>query len=343
MEEKLLNLKNQAISNILEAKSEEELENLRVAYLGRKGQITELIKQLSSLPIEQRKKVGLLINDVKKAIEEAIDTQTSNLKPQAVNLEKEWLDVTEPSLPPPEGHLHLVTQAIRDISSIFEKVGFTRVRYTEIEWDWYAFTGLNMPKNHPAREEWETFFIKDLSNKKYGEAILTPHTSSGQLREIERIKKPPIRMLNVAKCYRRQSDVSHAPMFYQFEGLVIDKGINITHLKGVLEYFIKQYFGPEREVRIRPFHFQFTEPSFEVDVTCLFCKGAGCRVCKAGWLELGGSGMVHPQVLKNGGIDPQEYTGFAWGWGVERVMMMKHGIPDIRLLFGNDLRFLKQF
>lgn len=343
MEEKLLNLKNQAISNILEAKSEEELENLRIGYLGRKGQITELIKQLSSLPVEQRREMGALINDVKKVVEGTITTQTSNFKSQTSNLEKDWLDVTAPGQKPPEGHLHLITQAIKDISSIFEKVGFTRVRYPEVEWDWYAFTRLNMPKNHPARDEWETFFIKDLSNKKYGEAILTPHTSSGQLREIERIKKPPIRMLNVAKCYRRQSDISHAPMFYQFEGLVIDKGINITHLKGVLEYFIKQYFGPEREVRIRPFHFQFTEPSFEVDVTCLFCKGAGCRVCKAGWLELGGSGMVHPQVLKNGGIDPKEYTGFAWGWGVERVMMMKHGIPDIRLLFDNDLRFLKQF
>lgn len=342
MEEKILNLKNQAISSILEAKSAEELEQLRISFLGRKGTISEIVKQIPSLSPEKKKEIGRLLNDVKKAIEETLNSQTSNIKHQISNTE-EWFDVTAPGKKPPQGHLHLITQAIREISSIFEKIGFVRVRYPEVEWDWYAFEGLNMPKNHPARDEWETFFIKGLAHKKYGEAILTPHTSSGQLREMERLGKPPIKMVNIAKCYRRQSDISHAPMFYQFEGLVIDKGINITHLKGTLDYFVKQYFGPQREARIRPFHFQFTEPSFEVDVTCLICGGKGCKVCKEGWMELGGSGMVHPTVLKNGGINPDEYTGFAWGWGVERVMMMKYGIPDIRLLFANDLRFLTQF
>lgn len=339
---RIQNLKNQAISNILEAKSEEELEHLRVHYIGRKGEITELIKKLPSLEGENRKEIGILLNDAKRAIGETLQQAQGKLQITQEPLDKEWLDITTPGKKPSHGHLHLITDAIREISEIFEKIGFTRVAYPEVEWDWYAFEGLNMPKNHPARDEWETFFIQGLSSKKYGEAVLTPHTSSGQLREMEKTK-PPIRMLNIAKCYRRQAGVSHAPMFYQFETLVVDKGINIAHLKGTLDYFARQYFGPNRKTRIRPFHFQFTEPSFEVDVTCIVCGGKGCRVCKQGWLELGGAGMVHPQVLKNGEIDPEKYTGFASGFGLERVLMMKYHIDDIRLLFSGDLRFLKQF
>jgi len=353
MEEKLLNLKNQAISSILQVNSASELEGLRIAYLGRKGQVTEIIKELSSLPIERRKEIGRLANEVKRTIEETLRQAQGKLQ----KITADYLDVSMPGVKPLQGHLHLVTQTIEEITHIFERIGFTRVSYPEIEWDWYAFEGLNMPKNHPARDEWETFFIEDLAHQKYGEAVLTPHTSSGQLREMERVGKAlpaarlpagqgrqvPIRMLNIAKCYRRQADVSHAPMFYQFETLVIDKSINITHLKGTLDYFAKEYFGPNRKTRIRPFHFQFTEPSFEVDVTCIVCGGRGCRVCKQGWLELGGAGMVHPQVLRNGGINPQEYTGFASGFGLERVLMMKYGIDDIRLLFSSDLRFLNQF
>lgn len=335
------NIKNQAISSILEAKSEKELEELRINYLGRKGRLTQVLKQLSQLPPEERKEMGRLANDAKKAVQETIRNQQRSLREEP-KLEKEWLDVTAPGKKPAQGHLHLITHTIREITHIFEKIGFTRVRYPEVEWDWYAFGGLNMPPDHPARDDWETFFIKNLRHQKYGQGVLTPHTSSGQLREMAR-RKPPLRMLNIAKCYRRQSDVSHAPMFYQFETLAIDKGINITHLKGTLDYFAKQYFGPDRKTRIRPFHFQFTEPSFEVDITCIVCGGKGCKVCGDGWLELGGSGMVHPIVLKNGGIDPEKYTGFASGWGVERVLMMKYGIPDIRLLFGGDLRFLEQF
>ncbi len=346
---KIQNLKNQAISNILGAKNEKELEELRIHYLGRKGEISQLLKDLPKLPVEERKKIGSFLNDAKMAIQQTISSQftTYNLKFKG---DKEWLDISAPGIKPPYGHLHLITQTIREITKIFERLGFRRVRYLEVEWDWYPFEGLNMPKNHPARDEWETFFIEGLKNPKYGVGVLTPHTSSGQLREMEAVKKPPIRMLNIAKCYRRQSDISHAPMFYQFEGLVIDRGINLTHLKGILNYFATQYFGPERKTRIRPFHFQFTEPSFEFDVTCIVCGGKAhlpngkpCRVCKQGWMELGGSGMVHPLVLKNGGIDPKKYTGFAWGWGVERLFMMKYGIPDIRLLFESDLRFLNQF
>lgn len=338
-----MNLKNEACALILQAKDKAELEQLRITFLGKKGKINQLLKEIPKLDEEEKVQIGKLANDVKTAIQDAYEEKLKSLKKDVGKTDEEWIDVTAPSKKPREGHLHLITHAIREIALIFEKIGFVRVRYPEVEWDWYPFTSLNMPKGHPARDEWETFFIKDLKNKKYGGAVLTPHTSSGQIREMNRIKTPPIRMVNIAKCYRRQADVSHAPMFYQFEGLVIDKGINIAHLKGTLDYFVKQYFGPDRRARIRPFHFEFTEPSFEVDVTCALCGGSGCKTCKEGWMELGGSGMVHPTVLKNGGIDPAKYTGFAWGWGVERVMMMKYGIPDIRLLFGNDLRFLKQF
>lgn len=340
---RIQNLKNQAISSILEAKNKKELEQLRIHYLGRRGNLTQLMKELPSLEDEKKKEIGQLLNNVKQAIQEAIVYQTSNFELRTSNFENEWLDITSPGKKPPQGHLHLITQTIEEITRIFEKIGFTRVAYPEVEWDWYAFGGLNMPENHPARDIWETFFIENLNNKKYGQGILTPHTSSGQIREMERLGKPPIRMLNIAKCYRRQSDISHAPMFYQFEGLVIDKNIAITHLKGTLDYFVKQYFGPDRETRIRPYDFRFTEPSFEFDVTCIICGGRGCRLCKEGWLELGGAGMVHPAVLKNGGIDPEKYSGFAWGWGVERVFMMKYKIPDIRLLFNGDLRILQQF
>ncbi len=339
---KIQNLKNQAISSILEAKSDRELEELRIAFLGRKGEITQLLKKIPSLNSSERKEMGQIANDVKRAVEQALADAKKAEAVKKIDIDKEWLDVTAPGKKPPLGHIHLVTETIKEITEIFTKIGFTRVAYPEVEWDWYSFGRLNMPANHPARDEWETLYIDKLKHKKYGRSVLTPHTSSGQVREMEK-RKLPIRMLNIAKCYRRQSNVSHAPMFYQFETLVVDKGINVTHLKGTLDYFAQQYFGKDQKTRIRPFHFQFTEPSFEVDVTCTVCGGKGCQVCKGGWLELGGAGMVHPLVLKHGGIDPEKYSGFASGFGVERVLMMRHKIPDIRLLFGGDLRFLNQF
>ncbi len=338
------NLKNQAISSILEAKSDKELEELRIAYLGRKGKITQLLKEIPSLSSSERREIGQIANDAKKAIEQALINSKKAQTAKKIDVSKEWLDVSAPGKKPQIGNTHLVTEAIQEITTIFEKIGFTRVAYPEVEWDWYAFEGLNMPENHPARDVWETFFIAKLKSKKYGEAVLTPHTSSGQVREIEK-RKPPIRMLNIAKCYRRQSDVSHSPMFYQFEGLHVEKGINLTHLKGTIDYFAKTFFGPNRKIRLRPYHFRFTEPSMEIDVSCDVCKGKGCRLCKQGWLELAGSGMVHPAVLKNGDIDPNEYSGYAFGFGVERALMMKSGLKldDLRLLYTNDLRFLKQF
>lgn len=343
MEERLQNIKNEALAQIMSSEKEEELENLRIAYLGRKGELNKIIQKISELPKEKRGGVGRIANDVKEAIEKAIQERRQAIL--ARGKKGEWFDPTVPGEKPERGHLHLITQAIDEISSIFEKIGFVRVRYPEVEWDWYVFESLNMPKEHPARDEWETFFIDAPAHPKYGQMVLTPHTSSGQVREMERTGSPPIRMINIAKCYRRQSDVSHVPMFHQFEGLVADKGISIVHLKGTLDYFAKRFFGAQRKIRLRPFHFQFTEPSFEVDVSCGVCNGQGCKLCKSGWLELGGAGMVHPAVLKNGGIDSKIYTGFAFGWGVERTFMMKSGlrIDDIRILYSADFRFLRQF
>jgi len=344
MEEELISSKNTAISFILETETLEELEDLKLQFLGRSGKLTLLIKSISKLPSEKRPEIGLLANEVKNTIEQAIKNKESELKNLKTKARREKIDVTNPGILPPLGHLHLITQAISEITDIFKKIGFQRVRYPEVEWDWYAFTALNFPQNHPARDDWETFFIDAPENKKYGKMLLTPHTSSGQIREMEH-SRPPIKMLNIAKCYRRQSDVSHTPMFHQFEGLVIARDISIVNLKGTLDYFVRSYFGEKRQSRIRPYHFQFTEPSFEVDVSCGVCNGRGCKLCKEGWLELGGAGMVHPNVLKAGKIDSKKYTGFAFGWGVERVLMMKEGIEidDLRLLYSNKLEFLNQF
>ena len=346
MEDELISIKNSAISLILDAGDLKELDEVMLLFLGKSGKLTAAIKELPKLPIEKRVEVGSLANEVKKTIEEAIERKREELTIHKRETKKKVIDITNPGVLPPLGHLHLITQAIEEITEVFGKIGFSKVRYPEVEWDWYAFEALNFPENHPARDDWETFFIKtDIISKK-GPMVLTPHTSSGQIREMERLAgKPPIRMLNIAKCYRRQSDVSHTPMFHQFEGLVVDENIAITHLKGTLDYFVKSYFGEDRKARIRPYHFQFTEPSFEVDVSCGVCNGKGCRLCKEGWLEMGGAGMVHPNVLKAGGIDTKKYTGFAFGWGVERVLMMKEGIKidDLRLLYSNRLEFLEQF
>jgi len=340
MQEKILAVKNEALALLIGVGSKEELEQIRISYLGKKGRVNSLTREMGELAGEKKPAAGRLINELKEILRREFELAEKRLM---VEKKEKMIDVTIPGKGPSLGNLHLVSLAIWEIEEIFKQIGFTRASYPEVENDWYAFTGLNMPKNHPARDEWETFFIENGGEK--GSVVLTPHTSSGQIREMERLKKAPIRMINIAKCYRRQSDVSHSQMFHQFEGLVIDRGISIVHLKGTIDYFVKSFFGKTRKSRIRPFHFRFTEPSFEIDVTCSVCGGAGCRLCKAGWLELGGAGMVHPNVLKNGGVDPLKYTGFAFGWGVERTYMMKEGlkIDDIRILYRNDLRFLTQF
>ena len=348
MKNEIAALRRAAEKELATMTSAEELRAFAVRYLGRKGKLTLLLKKLGSLPLPERKIIGPLANATKQSLIDAIAERRSTLgvdkkTPSVV------FDITLPGIRPPEGHLHIVSQAIAEIEDIFSRIGFYRVRHPEVDTDWYAFESLNMPADHPARDDWETFFVTgskkndNLQLTTYN-LVLTPHTSNGQVREMEK-GRLPIRMINIGKCYRRQSDVSHVPMFHQFEGLYIDRDVSITHLKGVIEYFVHQFFGVHRSYRLRPFHFQFTEPSFEIDISCDVCAGAGCRLCKAGWLELGGAGMVHPNVLKAGKIDPKKYNGFAFGWGVERTYMMKEGlkIDDIRLLYKNDLRFLEQF
>lgn len=347
MQEEILNLKNQAMAQIMSAESASELEQIRIDYFGRNGKFTTLVKDIKNVPLDDRKQIGQTINEAKKSIEEIIGQQKKSFGEVA----REWFDPTIPGEKPAIGHIHLLTKTIDEISQIFARIGFERQRYPEVEWDHFAFSALNMPKNHPARDEWETYFVDSPENSTFGKMVLTPHTSSGQVREMLRVKSPPIRMINIAKCYRRQSDISHVPMFHQFEGLVIDKGISVVNLKGTLDYFAKSFYG-NRVTRLRPYHFQFTEPSFEIDISCGVCNGKGwissgqaCKVCKAGWLELGGAGMVHPNVLKAGKINPEVYSGFAFGWGVERVLMMRDGlnIPDVRMLYSTDLRYLNQF
>lgn len=354
MKDQLEALRLQIIQDVKVAKSLEDLENVEIRYLGRKGELTGMLKGLANVSAEERPVLGQLANQVKQAGLDLIAARRDELNREKLSAlaETERVDVTEPGVRPPEGHLHVMTQTIREITGIFEKIGFYRTRYPEVDWDWYAFEALNMPPDHPARDDWETFFMDApvSDKKKQGKMVLTPHTSNAQIHELER-HEFPIRMLNIAKCYRRQVDATHTPVFHQFEGLYVDKDVNITHLRGVLDYFAKEFFGPGRVSRIRPHHFRFTEPSFEVDFSCGVCNATGrvngqkCKVCKRGWLELGGAGMVHPNVLKACGVDPKKYSGFAFGWGIERLAMMKEGtqLDDIRILYQNDVRFLKQF
>ncbi len=350
--EKIEKIQKEAQQKIKNAQNTRDLENLEKVYLGKRGELTEITKSIPSLKEKERPKVGKKVNQAKSKLENALKNKRAELKESGGgSREGVWLDVTLPGEKPELGHLHPVTQTIHEIEDIFHRLGFVRRRYPELETDWYAFESLNMPPNHPARDEWETFYIQAPNNKlqisnkkKEANLVLTPHTSNGQVREMEKVGTP-VRMINISRCGRRQSDINHIPTFYQFEGLVIDKGINITHLKGTLDFFVREYFSEERKYRLRPYDFRFTEPSFEIDVTCGLCKGKGCKYCKGGWSELGGAGMVHPQVLKNGDLDPKKVSGFAFGWGVERVFMMRENlnISDIRVLYENDLRFLKQF
>jgi phenylalanyl-tRNA synthetase alpha chain len=348
------------IKNQLQSETDLNQE-VKIKYLGKKGLFKTLIKEIPNIENKDKKEAGQILNQFKEEIEKKLSEVSTSKKTKQV-------DFTTPAEEKIVGHMHPISQAMEEITSIFEKIGFTRVRYPEIDWDWYVFESLNMPPSHPARDEWETFFVDtpeevtevsydaDNPRKRHpslvgGKMVLTTHTSNGQVREMERLKKPPIRMINIARCYRRQQDATHTQMFHQFEGLVVDEGINIQNLKGTLDYFAKEFYGEGTKSRIRPFHFQFTEPSFEVDFSCHICDGTGkkngekCKFCKSGWHEVGGAGMVHPNVLKAGGIDPEKYTGFAFGWGVERTYTLKEGlnIDDIRLLYSGDLKFLKQF
>jgi phenylalanyl-tRNA synthetase alpha chain len=324
------------------------LEQIQIKYLGRNGKVNELLKQLKKISPQEKKEFGINLNNLKK---EVIQKLEESKKLILQKQEEEKIDMTLPGKKYPKGSLHPTSIMIEEIIRIFQKIGFSVASYPEVEWEYFAFEVLNMPSNHPARDDFETFFLDEKESPKYGKMLLTPHTSSGQVREMKRVKAPPIRMVNIAKCYRPNWDAVHVPMLHQLEGLCVDKNVSVINLKGTIDYFVKEFLGYERKTRLRPYHFQFTEPSFEVDITCEICKGSGfinnkqCKVCKSGWLELGGAGMVHPYVLKQGGIDPDIYSGWAFGFGVERVYMMKEGfmLDDIRILYSGSLEFLEQF
>lgn len=338
------------VTEIKNVKNVEKLSELEIKYLGRNGEINKLLSEIKNIPNEEKKEYGQKINKLKQSIQLLIGEKKEKLKGKKSEV---FFDKTLPGKAYPKGSLHIVSLAIEEITKIFEKISFIRVSYPEVDWEYGAFESLNMPANHPARDDVETSFIDAPANSKLGKKVLTPHTSNGQNREMKRIGTPPIRMINISKCYRPNWDATHTPMFFQFEGLCVDKGINITNLKGTLDYFAKKYFGEGTKTRLRPHHFQFTEPSFEVDITCTVCKGVGtihelslqrkCKVCKSGWLELGGTGIVHPNVLKEGGINSKEFSGWAFGFGIERVIMMKYGLDDIRNYYSGDIRFLEQF
>ena len=330
---------SQALEKIWACKASKDLDQVYIEIFGKNGIFTNLAKQISKLKPGQKPTFGKKLNEIREKIETSLEKKRQEIKKTGKIVK---IDITAPGKKVELGHLHPVSQAIEEIVEIFKNLGFSLKSYPEVDWDWYVFESLNMPKNHPARDDWETFFIKAQIIPKYGNQVLTPHTSNGQVREMEKVR-PPIRMLNISRCYRRQIDISHTPMFHQFEGLLIDKNVSIPDLKGTFDYFTTKFFGPKRVTRLRPHHFRFTEPSFEVDITCGVCLGRGCRLCKSGWVELGGAGMVHPKVLMSGKIDPKVYSGFAFGWGIERTIAMKTNIPDIRLLYQNDVRFLEQF
>lgn len=339
------------LQKIKTIKDLDSLERLRVEYIGRKGVINLFIEKMKELSIDEKKEMGIKINNFKNLITTEINSITNKLLKE--NEENENIDISLPGNKYPKGSLHPTTTAIYEITKIFQKIGFVKSHYPEVEREFFAFDALNMPKSHPARDDFETFFLEAPESKELGKLILTPHTSSSQIREMQRLGKPPIRMISIGKCYRPNWDTVHTPMFHQFEGMCIDKDISIVNLKGTIDYFVNEFFGNDRKTRLRPYHFQFTEPSFEVDISCGICNGTGiikskqetCKVCKSGWLELGGAGMIHQNVLKQGGINPEKFTGWAFGFGIERVFMMKEGLmlDDIRILYSGNLEFLRQF
>jgi phenylalanyl-tRNA synthetase alpha chain len=329
---------DKAAQSIEAADSVTALEEVALQLTGRKSQLADLSKSLGAMPPAERASAGKAVNAAKQRLEQQIAKRKEQLHEQ----ERVGLDITLPATPFTRGHVHPITQTIDEIITIFSHLGMNFVEAPEVDYDWYVFESLNMPKTHPARDDWETFFVDLPENKEKGNVVLRPHTTNFEHHVME-AQKPPIRTITVGKTYRRQADASHTPMFHQFEGLVVDKQLSIGNLVAVLEYFAHNFFGPTTKTRIRPYHFRFTEPSFEVDISCTVCGGKGCKLCKEGWLELGGAGMTHPQVLRYANLDPEEFTGFAWGFGVERCLAIRYGINDLRLLYDNDMRFLTQF
>lgn len=339
MKEKLEALKAKALSELKNAKSAADLEQLRVAYLGKKSELVASLKMMATLSKEERPIMGQFANNVRAAIEEEFEKAKAKISEieMAAKLENEKIDVTLPSRKCACGKVHPLTKVQYEMEDIFLGMGFSIAEGPEVETDYYNFTALNTPEFHPARDVQDTFYITD-------KVLLRSQTSTVQVHAMEQ-GKPPIRIISPGRVYRSDAvDGTHSPMFHQIEGLVIDKGITMGDLKGTLLMFAKQMFGEKTEIRFRPHHFPFTEPSCEVDVSCFVCGGKGCSLCKGeGWIEILGAGMVHPNVLRMSGIDPEVYSGFAFGMGIERIVMTKFGISDMRLLYENDVRFLSQF
>ena len=339
MKEALQNIRQSADALIAQAADAAAVDELRVRFLGKKGELTAILKQMGRLSAEERPVVGALANEVREAITADIARRTKELESAALaaRLAAEEIDVTLPGKAPAQGKRHPFEQVLGELKEIFLGMGFDIVSGPEVELDHYNFEMLNMPKSHPARDTQDTFYFTE-------NVLLRTQTSPMQIRTMEK-QKPPIRIICPGRVYRSDAvDATHSPIFHQCEGLVVDKGVTFSDLKGTLELFIKKLYGEETRVRFRPHHFPFTEPSAEMDIQCYRCHGAGCPLCKGeGWIEILGCGMVHPQVLENCGIDPEVYSGFAFGVGLERIAMMRYGIDDMRLLYENDLRFLKQF
>ena len=316
-----------------------DAEQLRIKYLGKKGELTSVLRGMGSLSAEERPVIGQMANEVRTWIEQTLQSQMEQQKNKKIEerLKKEAIDVTIPGTAVEIGHRHPLAKVEEELREIFVGMGFDIAEGPEVEYDYYNFQALNIPENHPARDTQDTFYITD-------NILLRSQTSPVQVRTMEK-QKPPIRVISPGRVYRSDAvDATHSPMFHQLEGLVVDRGITMGDLKGTLELFAQKMFGKDTKIRFRPHHFPFTEPSAEVDVSCFVCGGKGCRLCKGeGWIEILGAGMVHPNVLRGCGIDPEEYSGFAFGMGIERIAMRKYNIDDMRLLFENDIRFLSQF
>ena len=341
MEERIERLRTEALAAIRAAKSLAELDAVRVKYLGKKSAFTAILRGMGNVSKEERPTIGKIVNIAKAKVEAAIEKQNGALKADALKarLASEKIDVTLPGRANTLGHLHPLTQTLERIKDIFFRMGFSVEEGPEIEKDYYNFEALNLPKDHPARDMQDSFYITE-------DILMRSQTSPVQARTMEKNEaNAPIRMIAPGRVYRRDEyDATHSPMFTQVEGLVIDKGITLADLKGTLELFLHQIFNDDIGVRFRPSFFPFTEPSAEVDISCVMCHGKGCRVCKGtGWLEILGSGMVHPHVLEMSGYDPKKVSGFAFGMGVERIAMLSYGVDDLRLFYDNDMRFLRQF
>jgi len=338
--DKLKELEDEARSKIEAAGDLEELKSVKVRYLGKKGELTRLLRSLGSVPAEDRPVIGQKANALREELERAIELREQTLQDaqRQGKWEKERIDVTLPGRPVTIGQRHPLTMIIDEIKEIFTGLGFQLAYGPDIETDYYNFEALNIPADHPARDMQDSFYITD-------QYLLRTHTSPVQIRSMEKqAPKLPVRVICLGKVYRRDDDATHSPMFHQCEGLVVDTDITFADLKGTLDLFAREMFGPDQRVRFRPSFFPFTEPSAEVDISCIMCGGKGCRTCSyTGWLEILGSGMVHPRVLEVSGYNPRKVTGFAFGMGIERIAMLKYGIGDLRLFFSNDLRFLKQF